>query len=117
MNVNKEEMMKMKAWLKETGKQIREMQRAIKDYQREHGGCYPYPWGNDPKALSIGKLVALQDAYRNNHIAYSLARGKTMEQIESKHRTDENGRELNLPNMSEVNKILLSLLIKEEVIA
>ena len=107
MNTNREEMQKMKAWLKVTAKQIREMKKQFKDAQRGAG-----------ESWKIGMaLRPLQWNYRHNHIAYSLARGKTLEQIESKHKKDENGREMNLPNMSEANKILLTLLVKEEVMA
>lgn len=93
----------MKAWLKETTKKIREGKKAKKEYQRNKGGVYPY---------GLGAMIY---EYRHNHIAYSLARGKTIEQIESKHRVDENGNKRNPPSMSQVNSTLLTLLIKDEV--
>lgn len=108
-------MIEIKAWLKETAKKLREGKKAVKEYQRVNG-CHPIDWGNkNPNGPCITRLYMLRTEYRHKHIAYSLARGKTMEQIESKHRVDENGRETNLPNMSAVNAILMTLLITEEV--
>lgn len=116
MNTNKEKMIEMKAWLKDAAKKIRESKKAIKEYQKGHGGCHPIDWGGkEPKAPCLYRLKALQSDYRHKHIAYSLALGKTMEQIESKHRKNELGVEPNLPNMSLVNTILLGLLTHEEV--
>lgn len=116
MNTNKEKMIEMKAWLKDAAKKIREGKKAIKEYQKGHGGCYPFDWGGkDSKAPCLYRLKALQSDYRHKHIAYSLAIGKPIDQIESKHGKDEFGNECNLPSMSLVNTILFGLLTHEEV--
>lgn len=115
MNTNREKMRETKAWLKETAKKIREMKDAIKEYQRKNGGCYPTDWtGKDTTKPCLYRLKAMQRAYRMTHIAYSLARGKTLEQIEPNHRKDENGNRINPPDMTSVNAYLMDLLIKEE---
>lgn len=114
MNTNREKMLETKAWLKETAKKIREMKVAIKEYQRQNGGCYPIDWfGKDTKKPCLHRLQALQEAYRMTHIAYSLARGKTLEQIEPNHRKDENGNRINPPDMTSVNAYLMGLLVTE----
>lgn len=86
MEANKTEMKKMKQWLKDEAIRLRELKSEIKA---------------EARAGHIGKAGSLQYdlyldrlTYRWNHIAYSMAKGKTYEQIES-HTKDGN-----TPNMN-----------------
>lgn len=65
-------MKEMKEWLKSTTKEIRKYKEIYKDYQRKHNGEMNHDYG---------KYHELAVAYRTNHIAYSLAKGNTLEQI------------------------------------
>lgn len=66
-------MKELKALLKEKATVIRNKKRETKEYQRKHGGCCGgRQW----------TLIQLKQDYRHHHIAYSMLRGKTIEQIE-----------------------------------
>ena len=63
-----------KEWLKNEATKIRKTKHAYKDAQRN--GRFHLIWD---LALQLGTM---KDGYRYRHIAYSLYRGRTMEQIE-----------------------------------
>ncbi len=65
-------MQEMKEWLKLTAKEIRRHKGIYKDYQRKNNGARNHDYG---------RYHSLATAYRTNHIAYSLAKGRTLEQI------------------------------------
>lgn len=68
-----ENLKEMKQWLKENGALIKESKIEMKTAMRSgnYAGCIQ----ND--------LIMMKRIYRQRHIAYSMARGKTYEQIES----------------------------------
>lgn len=80
----------LKAQLKDLAKRIRFTKKAVKQYQREHGGCH---------GAMVYVLIKLQNEFRCKHIAYCLIRGKEIKQIEQP-------REHNEPNMSRINKLV-----------
>ena len=85
----KPKMTELREELKELAIQIREEKAECKEYQKEHGG----------KSYFEYRTTARK--YRHMHIAYSMLRGKTMEQIEPKH------REGSLPpNVHEIDKYM-----------
>lgn len=66
-------MQELKALLKTKATKIRECKRETKEYQRKHGGsCGGRQW----------RLIAMKSSYRSHHIAYSMLRGRTIDQIE-----------------------------------
>lgn len=67
----KEKMMEMKEWLKSAAKEIRALKKEFKQEQRDRKSIGP----------TYSRLIRLQWDYRAKHIAYSLARGRTMDQI------------------------------------
>jgi hypothetical protein len=74
-------MKELKALLKEKAAEIRNKKRETKEYQRKHcGRCGGRQW----------TLFAMKEDYRVHHVAYSLMRGKTIEQIEPNASTDPN---------------------------
>jgi len=81
-----------KQWLKDQAVKIKKIKKEFKEAQR----TYTLTW-----QLYREKNTSKRE-YRHRHIAYSLFRGRTMEQIEkpSPH---------NLPNMSHVNELLKEL--------
>ena len=66
----------LKVELKSLAEKIKESKVELKKYQRENGG---YDGG------FYMSLYRLKYEYRHRHIAYSQLRGKTYEEIESKH--------------------------------
>ena len=71
-----ENLKEMKQWLKENGKAIRALKLEIKNSMRK---C---EFGNIWRLQSA--VESAKCTYRTNHIAYSMARGKSYDQIESK---------------------------------
>lgn len=80
----------MKAQLKEMAKELRSNKITLKNNQRNNVSGY---WNMQ------SALVGQRSEYRHKHIAYSLMRGKTYEQIENFTR---NG---NKPNLRYVETI------------
>lgn len=64
----------LKNFLKEQAAIIRATKKELKTYQKEHSGC---------DGGYFRTLWKLSNEYRCHHIAYSMLRGKTYEQIES----------------------------------
>lgn len=70
----KPKMQELKDLLKQKATEIRELRIETKEYQRKHGGCCNgRQW----------KLQRMKQDYRAHHIAYSMLRGKTLDEIES----------------------------------
>lgn len=90
----------MKTWLKENGKAIRALKLEIKESMRANNGCGGLQWTHE----------IMKDKYRNNHIAYSMARGKTYEQIESYTRPDTT-----TPNWSYINDLIFMIEPEKEI--
>ena len=67
-----------KNWLKESGAEIRFLKNYLANAQRNHKYNETYS--------IYQKIIKLQSLYRSYHIAYSLLRGRTMEQIERNHK-------------------------------
>lgn len=75
METNKAQMKQMKEWLKAEAIELRKLKNAIKIEARAgHIGAAGTLQSN---------LFCKKDEYRHKHIAYSMAKGKTYEQIES----------------------------------
>ena len=92
MKTNRKEMQETKQWLKDEAKVIRVLKKEMKNAMRTSPGS---AW----KLQS--KLIEAKMHYRWNHISYSMARGKTYEQIEITIRKD------NEPNWSKIDSILI----------
>lgn len=84
-----ENLKEMKTWLKENGKAIRALKIEMKNCMRTDIGS---AWRLQ------NKLEDDKRAYRHNHIAYSMARGKTYDQIEAKtpRASDLNWNQINI---------------------
>ncbi len=107
MNTNRIKMSEAKELIKKLAIEIKETKKEIKKREKERQ--YAGAWQSS--------LIREKSQYRELLIAYSLAKGRTLEQIESKHKVDENKRRLNPPNMSNVNAILAGLLMSEGELA
>ena len=82
-----ENLEEMKQWLKENGKALRALKMDMRSAMRN--GEYNKIWTFQCD-IELAKSI-----YRHKHIAYSMARGKTYEQVESytrerTHRLDWN---------------------------
>jgi len=92
-------MKEMKAYLKETAVKIKEAKKQRK------GATYGFVEVLD----SYNPQINLRYQYRHHHIAYSLLRGRTMEQIERTCRED------NKPNEDYYNLLMIPIIrIKRE---
>lgn len=80
-----------KEWLKNEGASIKELRKTMKEEQRENG----YSWKQSD-------LEYKKTDYRNEHIAYSMAKGNKYEDIERTVRED------NEPNWYRIGQILLN---------
>jgi hypothetical protein len=89
--INKEKVLSLKSSLKQIAKELKQSKKDFKQAQRD---CdFPKQWKLD-SSIKTNKFF-----YRHSHIAYSLMKGKTYEQIES------NVREGNIPDWKVIKGI------------
>ena len=88
----------MKQWLKDETISIRKYREDMKSKQRETGDA----WSEQ------SNLITIKQKYRHRHIAYSLAKGKTYEQIEKvvKEGNEPNWREIDIILVHELAYVL-----------
>jgi hypothetical protein len=99
----KEQIAKMKLDLKETARQIKEKKKQRKNKEITQGtGCVP-------------DLLELRIAFRHKHVAYCLARGRTIDQCDSTNKLNKEWIDWILRSMDPESKEKLYVVVNEKL--